>query len=295
MQPRPNPFAEGRAKAAVTALSSDAPLFSVLTPAYNASQYLPELIESVLAQDYPQIEHIVINDGSTDSEATIAVLQRYPHLQWRSRPNKGQYQTQNELLDLARGDYVTFICADDRYVGPRSLSYIARAIQQRPGVDIVFGRTPRLVDYSPKVSFRADFPGFLAKKLIRIAPPVQHCSLFARRDMLLSKRLYFDPSYRLRGDWDWLIRLFDAAGSVQYISQDIAYWRLHNCQTSRAMRDLGKIETQRVCSLYGINTALQRLCARAASLQSLTRYAAAIYRTYGVSQLRRKLTSGAQQ
>ena len=61
---------------------------SIITPAYNGAEYLEELFESVLKQDYPNIEHIIVDDGSQDNGATISILQKYPHLHWRSRPNR---------------------------------------------------------------------------------------------------------------------------------------------------------------------------------------------------------------
>src|SRR5438876_704742 len=73
-----------------------------------------ELIKSVLEQDYLHIEHIIIDDGSTDDGATVEVLKRYPHLRWWSRENKGQYATLNEGLATARGSVVGIISADDK-------------------------------------------------------------------------------------------------------------------------------------------------------------------------------------
>ena len=74
------------------------PLITIITPVYNGAEYLDELIQSVLRQDYPNIEHLIIDDGSQDGGATVSVLQKYPHLRWWSRENKGQYATMNEGL-----------------------------------------------------------------------------------------------------------------------------------------------------------------------------------------------------
>src|SRR3990172_9086208 len=85
-------------------------LISVITAVYNGADYLPDLIESVQAQDYTHYEHIIIDDGSTDDGATVAVLQRYAQadsrIRWWTRENKGQYTTQNEAIEAARGDTI---------------------------------------------------------------------------------------------------------------------------------------------------------------------------------------------
>ena len=115
------------------------PLVSILTPVYNGSLYLEEFIQSVLAQDYPRIEHIIIDDGSNDGGATIEILKRYPHLRWWSRPNKGQYPTMNEGFAAATGDYVTFMNADDLYAGPKAISSLVEVFLRDPRLDAVYG------------------------------------------------------------------------------------------------------------------------------------------------------------
>ena len=261
------------------------PVISVLTPAYNASHYLTALIESVRSQDYAYIEHIIIDDGSCDDSQTVTILKQYPHLKWQSRPNHGQYHTQNSLLRLATGDYVTFICADDLYAHQAAISSIVNRIRLHPGVDIVFGRTPRLVDYEPKLSYHADISGYLARHIVRHFPAIQHCSVFVRRDLLLQEHLFFDPSYRMRGDWDWLIRLFNRAASIEYVPEDITYWRMHALQTSRLAYTHGQGETKRVCAHHGTRYAFHTLCAKVAAYYSIIRYAIAICSGYGPAQL----------
>ena len=62
-------------------------LVSIITPTYNGAEYLDEMIQSVLQQDYLNIEHLIIDDGSQDNDATLAILRKYSHLRWWSRPN----------------------------------------------------------------------------------------------------------------------------------------------------------------------------------------------------------------
>lgn len=242
------------------------PFISILTPAYNAAQFLPALIAAVAAQDYDRFEHVVIDDGSTDGTADLlASCSAYPHLRWYSRPNKGQYETQNELIREARGDVLTFICADDLYASTRVLSLVAEGFQESPGLDVVFGRTPRLV-MAPEgaYTFDPDLPGRLARLLMRHAPCIQHCSLFVRTDLVRRRGLYFDPSYQHRGDWDWLIRMFQATDRSRHIPEMLSYWRLHPGQTTRTAIARGQQETARLCTIHKINPKVAG-CARLAS------------------------------
>src|SRR5262245_48139770 len=116
------------------------PLISVVTPAYGAAAYLEDLIESVRRQDYPRIEHIIVDDGSKDDGATVAILGRYPHLRWWSRENKGQFHTLNEAIQAATGDVLTIISADDRYVTPSAFSRVIAHWRTQPQLGLVYGR-----------------------------------------------------------------------------------------------------------------------------------------------------------
>jgi glycosyltransferase involved in cell wall biosynthesis len=88
------------------------PLVTIVTPTYNQAEYLGETIESVLAQDYPNIEYIVIDDGSTDQ--TRDVLKRYDgRIRWESQENMGQAATLNRGWAMGRGRYLGYLSSDD--------------------------------------------------------------------------------------------------------------------------------------------------------------------------------------
>ena len=83
---------------------NDLPLVTIVTPTYNQADYLAETIDSVLAQDYPNIEYIVIDDGSTDH--TMEVLKQYEgRIHWERQSNMGQAATLNQGWAMAKGQY----------------------------------------------------------------------------------------------------------------------------------------------------------------------------------------------
>lgn len=84
---------------------------SVITPCLNSSQHIREAIESVLFQDYPDVEHIVVDGGSTDG--TIDIVKSYPHLRWISEPDRGQSDAMNKGFSLSTGDIIVNLNADD--------------------------------------------------------------------------------------------------------------------------------------------------------------------------------------
>jgi len=113
------------------------PLVSVITVAKNSGRYLEETIASVLAQDYPRIEHVVIDGASTDD--TVTILKRYPHLRWISEPDRNAEEAFEKGLRLARGALLNALNADDRFASPRAVSTMVEALERRPDAQWAYG------------------------------------------------------------------------------------------------------------------------------------------------------------
>lgn len=87
---------------------------SVITPSFNSSKYLEEAVESVLKQEYPSFEHIVVDGGSTDN--TLDILRKYEHLVWISEPDEGQSDAMNKGFKMSTGDIIVYLNADDYFL-----------------------------------------------------------------------------------------------------------------------------------------------------------------------------------
>ncbi|MFM1655473.1 glycosyltransferase family 2 protein [Brevibacillus sp. B_LB10_24] len=124
------------------------PLVTVITPSYNQSRFIRETIESVLFQDYPQIEHIVIDGGSTDG--TLAVLHQYSHAGERfrfvSEPDRGQSHAINKGLTMARGEIIGWLNSDDTY-HPGAVRKAVEALLLHPEWAMVHGRAYNVDEY----------------------------------------------------------------------------------------------------------------------------------------------------
>ena len=118
-------------------IDAASPLVSIVIPVYNQADYLGEAIESVLAQDYPNVELIVLDDGSTDG--TPELLQRYAgRFHFESHPNIGQAATLNKGWRMAKGGLLSYLAADD-VLAPRALSASVGALLERPDVVMTYG------------------------------------------------------------------------------------------------------------------------------------------------------------
>jgi glycosyltransferase involved in cell wall biosynthesis len=117
-----------------------APLVSIVTPSLNQGRYLREAIESVLAQTYTPIEHVVVDGGSSDG--TPELLREYDHLRWVSEPDRGQSHALNKGFAMARGEILGWLNADDAYE-PHA---VAAGVEALEGVGLAYADVTRVND-----------------------------------------------------------------------------------------------------------------------------------------------------
>jgi glycosyltransferase involved in cell wall biosynthesis len=265
------------------------PLVSIITPAYNAARFIEATIRSVQEQDYPCIEHIVIDDGSTDDGATVAVLRQFPHLRWWSRPNRGQYATMNEGLAAARGDLIGLISADDVYTVPRSISRVVAYAAAHPHIDAIYGRWLDIDQSGAVMPVQVRLTGRYPLRLFRYVPFISHCALFVRRAIIERDGLLFDETMRYAGDADWIQRLIAAGTRFGFLDAYLAGYRWHGGQTTGGPKQAAILAEHR--RFYRRWHADPRLAAAAESaiiMRSLILKAMYTVRAGGVRGLRRE-------
>ena len=200
------------------------PLVSIVTPTYNQSAYLRETIESVLGQDYPHIEHIVIDDGSTDE--TPRVLAEYTgRIEWERQPNMGQTPTINKGWQRSKGEIVTWLNSDDTLL-PGAISRAVEYLKQRPQVGIVFGDTFFTEENGAPIDRskpRGEFS--YTRFVVDCENPIAQPSAFVRRTVVDNVGL-LDPHYYYFMDWDFWLRA-GAHHRVEYTPDLFSTYRLH--------------------------------------------------------------------
>ncbi len=113
------------------------PLVSIVTPSYNSGPFIEETIRSVLTQDYPHIEYVVMEGGS--SVGTLDILERYNgRLRFESKPDRGTADAVNQGVGLSQGSIVAWLSADDTYL-PGAVSAAVRALAENPHAGVVYG------------------------------------------------------------------------------------------------------------------------------------------------------------
>lgn len=206
------------------------PLVTIVTPSLNQGRFIAEAIESVRAQDYPRIEHIVMDGGSSDE--TRSVVARYAdRLTFISEPDSGQSQALNRGFQMASGEILSWLNADDRLL-PGAVRAIVDAFCADPKVMLVYGDGD-LIDTEghPLWPFRFTEP-FNLRRLIEVGDFILQPAAFFRRDALKAVG-NIDEDLHWCMDWDLFIKMGQRF-PVSYLPVPLAQARIHpEAKTSR--------------------------------------------------------------
>lgn len=183
------------------------PVISIVTVVYNDKEALQETIESVIAQDYLNVEYIVIDGGSTDG--TKDLLEKYDeHITyWISEPDRGIYDAMNKGAKLAKGTWVNFLNAGDTFYNSGILQCVAENIDHN--ADLVYGNTYFDNGVSKELK-KAEEPNKLWMAL-----NFNHNALFAKRDLLLEHP--FCDEYKIVADSEFVIWSYAQQKRFQHI------------------------------------------------------------------------------
>lgn len=198
-------------------------LVSIVTPSFNQGRFIERTIRSVLEQDYPHIEYIVMDGGSTDG--TIDILKRYEdRIKWISEKDAGQADAINKGIRMAKGEIVAWLNSDDYFL-PGAVRKAVGVFQKEPAVSMVYGDGYRVDEREEwQVPCNVE-PFFDLWKLIHLYDYILQPATFIRRKAMLSAGL-IDISFYYNLDWELWIKLAKE-GRVMYISEKLASERIY--------------------------------------------------------------------
>ncbi len=201
--------------------------FSIITPSLNAQPFIAEALASVAAQASVEIEHIVVDGGSTDG--TLETLRQHRHLRVLARPGLRLYPALNLGIAQATGEVIGLLNADDRYL-PGALPQAAAALAAAPEADSAaggarvmghtpFGRRERVVEHDSTAHKLLDWNALL------FGAPVINARFFRRS--FIERLGGFDERYAIAGDREWLIRAKLAGMRIAAIEGVVYEYRQH--------------------------------------------------------------------
>lgn len=202
----------------------DKPLISIVTPSFNQSRYLEATIRSVLEQDYPAFEYIIVDGGSHDG--SVEIIQRYASrlAWWVSEPDLGQTDALNKGFSRASGQILAWLNSDDTY-NPGALAAAAQYLIDHPEVGLVYSDTNFINETGREIGrFPAAQTDYHRLRQGYVHIPQQ--AAFFRAD-LWRQVGPLDPDFYFAMDYDLWVRLAKHAPLVYLPGQTWANFRLH--------------------------------------------------------------------
>lgn len=221
---------------------------SVITPCLNSVAYLGETLASVARQDWPDIEHLILDGGSTDGSVEMirTFAAGHPAVRWWSEPDNGLGDAMNRGAARARGDLVAFLHADDCYPGPSVLSSVAARMSTVPGAVWLTGGL-REIDGQGNLLRELPVRRYSYRRLLR-NNILFHPATFVKRNTLL-KAGGFDAGLSYAMDYDLWLRLGAISPPVT-LGSALACFRVHSGSRSTSNRLAAFEEEYRVRQRY---------------------------------------------
>ncbi|RME46146.1 MAG: glycosyltransferase, partial [Chloroflexi bacterium] len=218
---------------------------SIVTPSYNQGHFLEATIRSVLNQEYPSIEYIIIDGGSTD--ASVEIIRRYERRlsYWRSEPDRGQADAINTGLARATGDILGWLNSDDTLL-PGALQRVAANFQKRPRAGVIYGDALNTDARGQVVGVRKGRPYSLAAMIEDNLIP-QPAAFFSRQAWLKHGPLDLDLHYVMdRAFW---LRIAEDM-ELHYVPETWATMRRHDAAKTARDSVQVKLEEKRLLDDY---------------------------------------------
>lgn len=224
----------------------DNPLFTIVTVTFNARETIERTLKSVASQLYGNYEHLIVDGASTDGTfELVATFPRQECLRLISEPDKGLYDAMNKGIMNARGEFLIFLNAGDKFHSTTSLDEIAKSIEQNKGVDIVYGQTNLVDDEGKFIGPRhLTAPDNLKVDDFAQGMLVCHQAFVARRAIVPQYSL----KYRYSADYEWCIKCLEKSGGNIYTGSVLIDYLSEGMTTANRRKSL--IERFKIMSEY---------------------------------------------
>jgi glycosyltransferase involved in cell wall biosynthesis len=212
----------------IGAIMTDLPSISLITPTYNQAGYIEQTIESVISQNYPYLEYIVIDGGSTDG--TLDILNKYGNKYfWMSEKDRGQSDALNKGMKIAKGDIIGFINSDD-ILAPQSLWKVGRFFLEHPEAYWLTGKCRTIDENGNEIRklvtlYKNIWVNTRSLIALKVMNYISQPATFWRRDVMENVG-YFNETYHYSMEYDLWMRI-GSKYSLFFLPEYLASFRIH--------------------------------------------------------------------
>jgi glycosyltransferase involved in cell wall biosynthesis len=179
---------------------------SIITVCYNSQDTIAFTLNSILNQDYKNIEHIIIDGGSSDNTINIINQYNFKNKKFISEKDNGIYDAMNKGISIATGDILTILNADDIYHNDSTISEVVKLIKESPSENIYIGDVVFFKNNNFRNISRIYSAKFFKKWMLNIGVMPPHPSTFIKKEIY--KIYKYNISYKIASDFEFFLRLF---------------------------------------------------------------------------------------
>jgi len=252
---------------------------SIVTPSLNQGAFFTEMLESVRSQNYPNVEHIVVDGGSKDE--TLPLLHSksgtgWDHLRWTSERDGGQAQALNKGFRQATGDIIGWLNSDDRY-RPGCFEIAARIFSENPDVDVIYGDYTFIDESGNHLRVRREIAFNRLVLLHHHMNYIPTTATFFRR-RIFDDGNWLDESLHYAMDHEFYLRLARKGYRIKHVPAVLADFRIHTASKTCSTPERALAESRIARQRYSlIASGVKNKALRTVSLAAL-RSAAAVAR-----------------
>ena len=238
------------------------PSFSIITVVYNNAETIADTLDSVKSQDYPNVEHIVIDGNSTDGTSEIVQKHRSGLSHYVREADRGMYDAMNKGIQLASGDFVGILNADDVYENNQTLQLIGTTLQSNP-TDSLFGDVQFVAPNDPRRIVRYYSSKYFRPSRFAMGLMPAHPTFYAKRSVYQKLGLY-RTDFKIAADYELLVRYLLVNGiSYQYLPKPLVRMRTGGASNaSWGTYWTLNTEVVRACRVNGVRTSLPRILSK---------------------------------
>ena len=228
-------------------MNSELPLVSIVTPSFQQGEFIEDTILSVKDQAYPNIEHVIMDGGSTDG--TIEILKRYQgsyRMSWISEPDNGQADAINKGFAGVTGQIVGWLNSDDVYFDEQAIENVVAAFD-RTEACVVYGNDALIGPHGEILRIRL-LPEFNYDRLLRYGG-ISQAAVFFRRSVIEHQRLREELTYAL--DTEFWLRI-SKSHRFKHLNRVLAGNRIHAQRKMIAHKVEARSEQWRIAVTYGL-------------------------------------------